>query len=137
MRTRSRRIYASYLLVMVVAICALLVRIHYVKGATLILRNDTDLPMTGVSVGLVGFGKPRDLGNLAPGARVRVNFKNHGDSGWLIRIRDHGGAPLVEQEGYLTHGLNYLDSWTFGGSGGRNFDSRSWLLVPPPSALLP
>jgi hypothetical protein len=55
----------------------------------------------------------------------------------LVRIGDHGGTPLVEQEGYLTHGLNYLDRWTFGGSGERNFDSRSWLLVPPPSALLP
>lgn len=137
MKLKLRRPATIYALVIMVMMVTLLARRQSLTGATLVLHNGTTLPMNGVAVGLVGSGAMRDLGNLAPGAELRVNFKNRGDGCWLVRVSNYGGRALEEEDGYVGEGANYFDHWTLAESDQWRFESTVWWVLPPWQALLP
>jgi hypothetical protein len=126
------KIIVVTILVLVVFVASLLIVGQLNTGATLRLRNDTHLPMKGVSVDLAGYGEATDLVDIEPGGELKVRFKEYGDSSWGVRVQDHGGRPLYEQTGYVTNGLNFTDTLTLDRTGKWNIDSTSWSLLPPP-----
>lgn len=131
---RKAVIFAAAILA--VAFC-LLLSIQLTDGAALVVCNNTNVPMKGVTIELIGYGTTGNLGDIPPGGRLRAKFKSYGDSCWIVSVDDYGGKQLHRQDGYVTNGLNYLDSMTLEASGEWLFDSTDWSLVPPLSAFRP
>ena len=132
---RSFKTIAATVALLFAILTSLIVVRQINTGATLILSNDTNLTMKGVSVELPGYGAARNLGDIKPGTDIKVRFKDYGDSCWLLRIQDYDGSPIQEQAGYVTNGLNNADTLTLDSSKVWQFESTSWHLFPPLSGF--
>ena len=139
-RQKMKRIRKSiiYGAAIIAASFCVLISFQLMNGATLVVRNNTNGPMKGVTVILNGYGTSGDLGDIPPGGQLRAKFKNYGNGSWAVSVKDHGGKHLYrQQDSYVTNGLNYFDRSTLEASGEWEFQSISWSLIPPFSAFLP